>query len=89
MPKWVFVKFQNKDGSDVSWQFKGTPGPGLYPIVAVQRNLYVDRNRLRPVLRTRRQQLPFGPAFAMTAHASQGQTFTGRVIVDLRLGGSS
>ena len=29
------------------------------------------------------------PAFAMTAHALQGQAFTGRATVNLRLGGSS
>ena len=33
--------------------------------------------------------LPLMPAFAMTAHFSQGQTFSDGAVVDLRLGGSS
>jgi hypothetical protein len=38
------------------------------------------------VLRIVRSQVPLAPAFAMTAHASQGQTFKQGCIVDLRIG---
>ena len=63
--------------------------PGLYPIVLVQHDWYLDKGCLHPVLRLTRSQLPLMPAFAMTAHAAQGQTFSNGAIVDLRLGGSS
>ena len=36
-----------------------------------------------------RRQLPMTPAFAMTSHAAQGQTFSKGAIVDLCIGGSS
>ena len=63
--------------------------PGLYPIVPVKRDWYLDKGRLHPMLKMTRRQLPLMPAFAMTAHAAQGQTFSNGAIVDLRLGGSS
>ena len=62
---------------------------GLYLIVPVKRDWYLDKGRLHPMLKLTRTQLPLMPAFAMTAHAAQGQTFSTGAIVDLRLGGSS
>ena len=41
------------------------------------------------MLRLTRQQLALMPAFAMTAHTAQGQSFNNAAIVDLRLGSSS
>ena len=35
------------------------------------------------------RQLPLTPAFAMTSHAAQGQTYSKGAIVDLKIGGSS
>ena len=49
---------------------------------------YLDKGRLHPMLKLTRQQLPLMPAFAMTAHAAQGQTFSKGAIVDLNIGGS-
>ena len=62
---------------------------GLYLIVPVKRGWFLDKGRLHPQLRIRRHQLPLTPAFAMTAHAAQGQTFSKGAIVDLNIGGRS
>jgi len=59
---------------------------GLYPIAVKRKSWFLDKGRLHPVLRIARAQLPLAPAFAMTAHASQGQTFKRGCIVDLRIG---
>jgi len=59
---------------------------GLYPIAVKRKSWFLDKGRLHPVLRIARAQLPLAPAFAMTAHASQGQTFRRGCIVDLRIG---
>ena len=89
LPRVIFVKFKDKDGKELNWTLEGMSEPGLFPIVPVKRNWYLDKGRLHPVLRHTRTQLPLMPAFAMTAHAAQGQTFSDGAIVDLRLGGSS
>ena len=89
LPRVIFVKFKDKDGKELDWTLEGMSEPGLYPIVPVKRNWYLDKGRLHPVLQHTRTQLPLMPAFAMTAHAAQGQTFSDGAIVDLRLGGSS
>ena len=59
------------------------------PIVPVKKDWYLDKGRLHPILHIKRRQLPLTPAFAMTAHAAQGQTFSNGAIVDLNIGGSS
>ena len=63
--------------------------PGVYPIVPVKRDWFLDKGSLHPQLRICRHQLPVTPAFAMTAHAAQGQTFSNGAIVDLNIGGGS
>ncbi len=47
---------------------------GLYPIKPKRGAWFLDKGRKHPVLKISRQQLPLAPAFAMTAHAAQGQT---------------
>ena len=89
LPKVIFVKFKNKNGKELDWTLEGMSEPGLYPIVPVKRDWYLDKGCLHPVLKITRQQLPLMPAFAMTAHSAQGQTFSHGAIVDLKLGGSS
>ena len=89
LPKIVFVKLYDKDGNDLPWTLPGMTEKGVYPIVSVKRDWFLDKGRLHPVLRIKRRQLPLTPAFAMTAHAAQGQTFSKGAIVDLKLGGNS
>ena len=60
----------------------GLSEPGLYPITPITREWYLDRGKLHPQLRIQRKQLPLMPAFAMTAHSAQGQTFSKGAIVD-------
>ena len=89
LPLVVYVKFKGKDDEELPWTLPGLKDRGLYPIVPKKRDWFLDKGRLHPMLRLTRTQLPLMPAFAMTAHAAQGQTFAKGAIVDLRLGGSS
>jgi hypothetical protein len=68
-PSVVFVKFENAD-----WQLEGTQEPGIYPVWPVKRAWYLDASRDKPVLKVTRKQVPLAPAFALTAHGSQGKT---------------
>ena len=89
LPKVVFVKFLAKDGEDLKWTLHGQSEHGVYPIVPRKKDWYLDKGRVHPVLQIKRRQLPLTPAFAMTAHAAQGQTFSKGAIVHLNIGGSS
>ena len=89
LPKLVLVKFKTHDGSEVDWTLPGMKEKGLYPIWPKKSNWFLDKGRLHPVLKIRRQQLPLAPAFAMTSHAAQGQTFKKGAIVDLCIGKGS
>ena len=89
LPKVIFVNFVAKDGKDLEWALPGQSEPGVYPIVPMKKDWYLDKGRLHPILQIKRRQLPLTPAFAMTAHAAQGQTFSKGAIVDLNIGGSS
>jgi len=80
VPKVVYVKFEG-----ASWHVRGTPEPGIYPVRPWMRTWFIDKNRKQKVLGVRRFQVPLGPAFAITAHASQGQTLEA-AIVDLQQG---
>ena len=80
MPKTVFVKFE-----DASWTLDGTAEHGLYPICPKKSTWFLDKGRQYPKLKIHRQQLPLAPAFAITAHAAQGQTLKA-AIVDLQIG---
>ena len=73
----------------MSWKLDGMIEAGVYPIVPVRREWFLDKGRKHPQLKIVRRQLPMTPAFAMTSHAAQGQTFSKGAIVDLCIGGSS
>ena len=64
-----YVKFE-----DAEWTLDGTTEPGLYPILPTKRTWKLDKNRKPSVLKVDRKQIPLVPAFAITAHASQGKT---------------
>ena len=80
LPQVVFVKFKG-----AKWKLPGMKEAGVYPIRPVKRTWALDKNRAVPRLKIIRRQLPLAPAFAMTAHASQGQTLEA-AIVDLMIG---
>jgi len=80
LPVVVYVKFPG-----ATWTLPGLKEKGVYPIKPKNGVWYVDRGRKHPVLRITRRQLPLVPAFAITAHASQGQTLDA-AIVDLQIG---
>jgi hypothetical protein len=80
LPKVVFMKYD-----DAEWTLPGLSEKGLYPIVPKKAVWFLDKGRKNPQLRISRQQAPLAPAFAITAHASQGQTLRA-AIVDLQIG---
>ena len=86
LPIAVMVKFRKADGSEVDWTIGGLSEKGLYPIVCKKSSWYLDKGRQHPVLRILRRQIPLAPAFAMTAHAAQGQTLLNGAIVNLCIG---
>ena len=69
MPSCVYVKFEG-----ATWQLDGIDEPGVYPIRPRKEDWYLDGKRTNPVLKVKRRQIPLTPAFAITAHSSQGQT---------------
>ena len=85
----VYVKCYDKSGEPLPWKLDGMIEAGVYPIQPVRREWYLDKGRQFPQLKIVRRQLPMTPAFAMTSHAAQGQTFSKGAIVDLCIGGSS
>ena len=86
LPVVALVKFYDEDGGEVAWNLPGLREPGLYPIAPKRAAWFLDKARRHPVLKITRRQLPLAPAFAMTAHAAQGQTLKQGAVVDLRLG---
>ena len=58
---------------------------GVYPIRLLGREWFLDQRRDRPQLGVKRWQLPLAPAYAITAHGSQGQTLRA-AILDLQIG---
>ena len=77
LPIVVFVTFSN-----CSWEFYGLQEKGLCPITIANT---LDKGRRNHRLKIRRSQLTLAPAFAMTAHALQGQTLFA-AILDLFIG---
>ena len=89
LPKVVYVQFKNKKDKPCNWRIDGMIKNGIYPIVPRSREWYLDKGKQYPQLKIRRRQLPLAPAFGMTSHSAQGQTFSSGAIVDLCIGGSS
>ena len=80
LPKVVFVKFPG-----ATWILPGLSEKCVYPIVPRKGCWFLDHGAPHPALRVMRRQLPLAPAFAITAHAAQGQTLKA-AIIDLRIG---
>ena len=80
LPLVVFIKFPG-----ATWRLPSLKEPGLYPIKEVRGDWYLDKGRQHSVLKVKRRQLPLAPAFAMTAHAAQGQTLAASII-DMQIG---
>ena len=80
LPTTVFVKYD-----DVDWTLDGLTEKGLYPICPKSSQWFLDKGRQFPKLKIHRKQLPLAPAWAITAHTSQGQTLRA-AIVDLQIG---
>ena len=78
-PSIVYVKFKGAE-----WQLEGVEEPGVYPIVPRTGEWWLDRGRKVTVLKVKRTQLPLTPAYAMTAHSSQGKTLQA-VLLDLNV----
>ncbi|CAJ1412429.1 unnamed protein product, partial [Effrenium voratum] len=74
-PTCVYVKF---DGA--TWQLDGAPEPGLYPVYSARKVWKLDAKRKKPVLKIARTQLPLAPAYAITAHGSQGKTLPAALV---------
>ena len=85
----MFVKFLSKEGKELPWTLPGLTVKGLYPIRPSTGTWFLDKGRTYRVLKIGRRQLPLTPAWAMTSHAAQGQTFSQGAIVDMKIGGSS
>ena len=56
------------------------PDCGIYPIKPWSRSWCLDQNRDFPKLEVKRFQLPLGPAYAVTAHSSQGETLAAAML---------
>ena len=81
-PITVLVNFD-----DAKWRLPGLD-EGVYPVRPVKRDWLLDKCRKPPVLNVTRQQLPLAPGFAITAHASQGDTLEA-AIVDVQVPNTS
>ena len=79
LPRCVYVKFEG-----ATWQLDGIDEPGVYPIRPWKEDWFLDGKRNNPVLKVKRQQIPLTPAFAITAHSSQGKTLRA-LFLDLNL----
>ena len=91
-PKVIFVQFFEKVRvgaktieKPCDWQIDGISDRGVYPICPWARSWALDQHREVPKLWIKRFQLPLAPAYAITAHGSQGQTLRA-AILDLQLG---
>jgi len=87
MPKAVYVQFYDEVKGKLvipCWKVGGLDA-GVYPVVPVHAEWFLDKGRAHPMLGVKRYQLPLSPAFAITAHASQGQTLKA-AIVDMQIG---
>ena len=53
LPEVVYVKFEN-----CTWQLPGTSEQGIYPLVPIKRNWFLDKGRQYPLLGIQRRQIP-------------------------------
>ena len=65
---------------DAKWQLDGAQEAGLYPVETLRRPWCLDAKRPKPVLKITRKQIPLVPAFAITAHSSQGKTLAAAIL---------
>ena len=91
-PKAVLVQYFERvkvNGTMVErpckWKIDGMSEPGVYPIKPWPRSWALDQRRDVPQLWVKRWQVPLAPAYAITAHGSQGQTLRA-AIIDLQIG---
>ena len=89
MPEVVYVQFLNKKGKPCGWKVDGVKKKGVYPILPITMEWFLDKGRPHPQLKIHRRQLPLTPASGMIAHSAQGQIFSNGAVVDLCIGGSS
>ena len=84
-----FWEWVDEDGTKVeklcSWIIDGVDEPGVYPIKPVAREWFLDQRRANPKLSVKRWQLPLSPAYAITAHGSQGTTLRA-AFLELQIG---
>ena len=85
----VYVEFKNEKNKPCNWRIDGMTRDGIHPIIPRSREWYLDKGKRHPQLKVIRRQFPLAPAFGMTSHSAQGQTFSDGAIVDLCIGGSS
>ena len=82
LPMAIYVRFDTVG----EWAVDGLPQANVYPVAPQRKQWHLDKHRQRPVLRVTRKQYPLAPAFAVTAHAAQGQTAKDKVVADLHIG---
>ena len=94
VPRIVYVQFYSSVWDEkkrcniekvCQWVIPGVNRPGIYPVFPWKRSWHLDQHRRVPRLEVKRFQIPLAPAYAMTAHASQGRTLAA-AIIDLQLG---
>ena len=82
LPAAIYVRFQ----TSVAWTIPPLEQANVYPVAAQRKQWHLDRHRKNPMLRITRRQFPLAPAFAITAHAAQGQTVHTKIVADLAIG---
>jgi hypothetical protein len=78
-PSVVYIKIEGAE-----WQLEGISEPGVYPSTPTAQVWHLDKGRKVKMLKVKRTQLPLIPAYAMTAHSSQGKTLRA-VLLDLQV----
>ena len=82
LPAAIYVRF----ATATAWSVDGLGESNVYPVAPQRKQWHLDKHRKRPMLRVTRKQYPLAPAFAITAHAAQGQTAKEKVVADLHIG---
>eukprot|EP00434_Breviolum_minutum_P017382 symbB.v1.2.015349.t1/scaffold1094.1/size138377/14 len=82
LPVAIYVRFDTA----ATWAIDGLQETNVYPVSPQRKQWHLDKHRQRPVLRVTRKQYPLAPAFAVTAHAAQGQTAKEKIVADLHIG---